>query len=176
MRLCTLVCVVFIREYTCTSTTRAHMRVSVRICPRLRRGSARLGRPPSPLPFRVRALLGRCFRDVCWGLLLGTAPQPALMLLLPPPQSFGRIRKWLEHARSSPSLTVLAGGKCDDSVGYFVEPCIVESKDPQEPIMKEVVGQQPGCRRVSLTRAQRWHRAFAWHFFSCHYPISRMRN
>ncbi|ELK10454.1 Delta-1-pyrroline-5-carboxylate dehydrogenase, mitochondrial [Pteropus alecto] len=54
-------------------------------------------------------------------------------------KSFGRIKKWLEHARSSPSLTILAGGKCDDSVGYFVEPCIVESKDPQEPIMKEEI-------------------------------------
>uniref|UniRef100_A0A4W2GY55 Multifunctional fusion protein n=1 Tax=Bos indicus x Bos taurus TaxID=30522 RepID=A0A4W2GY55_BOBOX len=53
--------------------------------------------------------------------------------------SFGRIRKWLEHARSSPSLTILAGGHCDDSVGYFVEPCIVETKDPQDPIMKEEI-------------------------------------
>uniref|UniRef100_A0A8D1NGV9 Multifunctional fusion protein n=1 Tax=Sus scrofa TaxID=9823 RepID=A0A8D1NGV9_PIG len=57
--------------------------------------------------------------------------------------SFGRIRKWLEHARSSPSLTILAGGQCDDSVGYFVEPCIIESKDPQEPIMKEGIFPQP---------------------------------
>ncbi|XP_014386126.1 PREDICTED: delta-1-pyrroline-5-carboxylate dehydrogenase, mitochondrial [Myotis brandtii] len=54
-------------------------------------------------------------------------------------KSFGRIKKWLDHARSSPSLTVLAGGKWDNSVGYFVEPCIVESKDPQEPIMKEEI-------------------------------------
>ncbi|XP_043764903.1 delta-1-pyrroline-5-carboxylate dehydrogenase, mitochondrial [Cervus elaphus] len=54
-------------------------------------------------------------------------------------KSFGRIRKWLEHARSSPSLTILAGGQCDDSVGYFVEPCIIESKDPQDPIMKEEI-------------------------------------
>nr|XP_031320061.1 delta-1-pyrroline-5-carboxylate dehydrogenase, mitochondrial isoform X3 [Camelus dromedarius] len=54
-------------------------------------------------------------------------------------KSFGRIRKWLEHARSSPSLTILAGGQCDDSVGYFVEPCIIESQDPQEPIMKEEI-------------------------------------
>ncbi|XP_015983879.2 delta-1-pyrroline-5-carboxylate dehydrogenase, mitochondrial isoform X2 [Rousettus aegyptiacus] len=54
-------------------------------------------------------------------------------------KSFGRIKKWLEHARSSPSLTILAGGKCDDSVGYFVEPCVIESKDPQEPIMQEEI-------------------------------------
>lgn len=54
-------------------------------------------------------------------------------------KSFSRIRKWLEHARSSPSLTILAGGQCDDSVGYFVEPCIIETKDPQDPIMKEEI-------------------------------------
>lgn len=54
-------------------------------------------------------------------------------------KSFSRIRKWLGHARSSPSLTILAGGQCDDSVGYFVEPCIVETKDPQDPIMKEEI-------------------------------------
>ena len=38
--------------------------------------------------------------------------------------------------------TILAGGQCDDSVGYFVEPCIVETKDPQDPIMKEVTGRE----------------------------------
>lgn len=54
------------------------------------------------------------------------------------PQSFARIKKWLEHAKTSPNLSILAGGGCDDSVGYFVEPCIVESQDPTDPIMKEV--------------------------------------
>ncbi|NXG53300.1 AL4A1 protein, partial [Psilopogon haemacephalus] len=54
-------------------------------------------------------------------------------------KSFARIKKWLEHAKTSPNLTILAGGGCDDSVGYFVEPCIVESKDPQDPIMKEEI-------------------------------------
>ncbi|NXD28057.1 AL4A1 protein, partial [Spelaeornis formosus] len=54
-------------------------------------------------------------------------------------KSFARIKRWLEHARSSPNLTILAGGGCDDSVGYFVEPCIVESKDPRDPIMREEI-------------------------------------
>lgn len=53
-------------------------------------------------------------------------------------QSFGRIQRWLEHARTSPSLKVLAGGTCDDSKGYFVEPTIVETTDPQDAIMCEV--------------------------------------
>ncbi|XP_017650779.1 delta-1-pyrroline-5-carboxylate dehydrogenase, mitochondrial isoform X2 [Nannospalax galili] len=54
-------------------------------------------------------------------------------------KSFARIKKWLEHARTSPSLSILAGGKCDESVGYYVDPCIIESKDPQDPIMKEEI-------------------------------------
>ncbi|XP_041275616.1 delta-1-pyrroline-5-carboxylate dehydrogenase, mitochondrial [Onychostruthus taczanowskii] len=54
-------------------------------------------------------------------------------------KSFARIKGWLQHAHSSPNLTVLAGGGCDDSVGYFVEPCIVESRDPRDPIMREEI-------------------------------------
>uniref|UniRef100_A0A8C9SYN0 Multifunctional fusion protein n=1 Tax=Scleropages formosus TaxID=113540 RepID=A0A8C9SYN0_SCLFO len=53
--------------------------------------------------------------------------------------SFGRIKKWLDHARSSPKLTVIAGGNCDDKKGYFVEPTIIETKDPQDPIMNEEI-------------------------------------
>ncbi|XP_078095039.1 delta-1-pyrroline-5-carboxylate dehydrogenase, mitochondrial [Mustelus asterias] len=54
-------------------------------------------------------------------------------------KSFARIKKWVEHAQSSPNLTIIAGGKCDDKIGYFVEPSIIETKDPQDPIMKEEI-------------------------------------
>ncbi|XP_051894951.1 LOW QUALITY PROTEIN: delta-1-pyrroline-5-carboxylate dehydrogenase, mitochondrial [Pristis pectinata] len=54
-------------------------------------------------------------------------------------KSFARIKKWIEHAQSSPNLTVIAGGKCDDEVGYYVQPSIIETKDPQDPIMKEEI-------------------------------------
>nr|XP_009680930.1 PREDICTED: delta-1-pyrroline-5-carboxylate dehydrogenase, mitochondrial [Struthio camelus australis] len=54
-------------------------------------------------------------------------------------KSFARIKKWIEHAKTSSNLTILAGGGCDDAVGYFVEPCIVESKDPKDPIMREEI-------------------------------------
>lgn len=53
-------------------------------------------------------------------------------------QSFARIRKWLEHAKSSPNLSIIAGSRCDDRKGYFVEPTIIETKDPLDPIMQEV--------------------------------------
>ncbi|MBN3287029.1 AL4A1 protein, partial [Polyodon spathula] len=54
-------------------------------------------------------------------------------------KSFSRIKKWLDHAQSSPNLTVVAGGKCDDKVGYFVEPTIIETKDPRDSIMNEEI-------------------------------------
>uniref|UniRef100_A0AAY4CLY3 Multifunctional fusion protein n=2 Tax=Denticeps clupeoides TaxID=299321 RepID=A0AAY4CLY3_9TELE len=54
-------------------------------------------------------------------------------------KSFARIEKWLDHAKSSPNLAVVAGGNCDDKKGYFVEPTIIETKDPEDSIMKEEI-------------------------------------
>ncbi|KAL2091104.1 hypothetical protein ACEWY4_013367 [Coilia grayii] len=54
-------------------------------------------------------------------------------------KSFARIKKWLDHAKSSPNLSIVAGGNCDDSKGYFVEPTIIETKDPQDAIMNEEI-------------------------------------
>ncbi|XP_041835909.1 delta-1-pyrroline-5-carboxylate dehydrogenase, mitochondrial isoform X2 [Melanotaenia boesemani] len=54
-------------------------------------------------------------------------------------KSFARIKRWLDHAKSSPNLSIIAGGQCDDQKGYFVEPTIVETKDPQDPIMNEEI-------------------------------------
>uniref|UniRef100_A0A3P8TY37 Multifunctional fusion protein n=1 Tax=Amphiprion percula TaxID=161767 RepID=A0A3P8TY37_AMPPE len=54
-------------------------------------------------------------------------------------KSFARIKRWLEHAKSSSNLTVISGGTCDDSKGYFVEPTIIETRDPQDAIMNEEI-------------------------------------
>ncbi|KAK4306317.1 hypothetical protein Pmani_021868 [Petrolisthes manimaculis] len=54
-------------------------------------------------------------------------------------KAFDRISSYVNHAKSSPNLTILAGGKCDESVGYFVEPTIVETKDPKDRIMTEEI-------------------------------------
>ncbi|XP_063071294.1 delta-1-pyrroline-5-carboxylate dehydrogenase, mitochondrial [Engraulis encrasicolus] len=54
-------------------------------------------------------------------------------------KSFARIKKYLDHAKSSPNLSIVAGGNCDDSKGYFVEPTIVETKDPRDAIMSEEI-------------------------------------
>uniref|UniRef100_A0A8C2D3J7 Multifunctional fusion protein n=1 Tax=Cyprinus carpio TaxID=7962 RepID=A0A8C2D3J7_CYPCA len=54
-------------------------------------------------------------------------------------KSFSRIKGWLEHAKTSPHLKIIAGGHCDDKKGYFVEPTIIETTDPQEKIMNEEI-------------------------------------
>ncbi|CAG9862145.1 unnamed protein product [Phyllotreta striolata] len=54
-------------------------------------------------------------------------------------KAFKRIKGYIDHARSSSNLEIIGGGKCDDSVGYFIEPTIVESKDPKDKIMVEEI-------------------------------------
>src|SRR5262245_60356110 len=43
-------------------------------------------------------------------------------------RAFDKIRGYIEHARGS--ATIVAGGKTDDSPGYFVHPTLVETRDP----------------------------------------------
>jgi 1-pyrroline-5-carboxylate dehydrogenase len=53
--------------------------------------------------------------------------------------SFENIRSFLELARGSPDATILAGGKCDDSVGFFVEPTVVQTTNPRHRLMAEEI-------------------------------------
>ncbi|HEX6500627.1 MAG TPA: L-glutamate gamma-semialdehyde dehydrogenase [Micromonosporaceae bacterium] len=45
-------------------------------------------------------------------------------------RSFGRLAAALDRIKNDGSCTVLAGGSCDDSEGYFVRPTVVECTDP----------------------------------------------
>jgi len=53
--------------------------------------------------------------------------------------AFDNIRSYLELARSSPEIRVLAGGKCDDRVGFFVEPTVLEAANPRHRLMEEEI-------------------------------------
>jgi 1-pyrroline-5-carboxylate dehydrogenase len=53
--------------------------------------------------------------------------------------AFETIRSYLDLARTSPETTVLAGGKCDDAVGFFVEPTVVETRNPRHRLMQEEI-------------------------------------
>lgn len=53
--------------------------------------------------------------------------------------SFDNIKSYIDHAAESPDFEILAGGKCDDSVGYYVEPTLVQSHDPKGKLMEEEI-------------------------------------
>ncbi|KAM8708228.1 hypothetical protein ACLKA7_015234 [Drosophila subpalustris] len=54
-------------------------------------------------------------------------------------KAFKRITGYIEHAKSSPNLEIIAGGTYSDSKGYFINPTIVVSKDPKDRIMTEEI-------------------------------------
>jgi 1-pyrroline-5-carboxylate dehydrogenase len=55
--------------------------------------------------------------------------------------AFDRIKGYIERAKASSSCKIVAGGKCDDSVGYFIEPTVIETSDPQyESMVQEIFG------------------------------------
>jgi 1-pyrroline-5-carboxylate dehydrogenase len=45
-------------------------------------------------------------------------------------KSFDRIRKYIDNAKKDKKAEILAGGKCDKKKGYFVQPTLIEAKDP----------------------------------------------
>src|SRR3954471_8533898 len=52
-------------------------------------------------------------------------------------RAFAKHKKAIARAKRSKSLEVIAGGKVDDSVGYFVRPTIVEGGDPTDQMFSE---------------------------------------
>lgn len=55
-------------------------------------------------------------------------------------RSFLKISSYLDYARSTPdAIRVLAGGKADDSVGYFVRPTLLLAHDPKARTMCEEI-------------------------------------
>ncbi len=54
-------------------------------------------------------------------------------------KAYTRITSYLKHARESADLKVLAGGNHDKSVGYFIHPTLVETKNPKDRIMSEEI-------------------------------------
>ena len=52
-------------------------------------------------------------------------------------RAFAKHKKAISRAKRSQKLDVLAGGKVDDSVGYFVRPTVVEAGDPTDAMFKD---------------------------------------
>jgi 1-pyrroline-5-carboxylate dehydrogenase len=54
-------------------------------------------------------------------------------------ESFDAIRSYIEYAKNSREATIIAGGGCDDSVGYFIRPTLIETSDPKYRLMEEEI-------------------------------------
>ncbi len=54
-------------------------------------------------------------------------------------RSFKRIQDQISFARSAPDAEILVGGKCSDEVGYFVEPTVILTSNPQFKTMAEEI-------------------------------------
>ena len=49
-------------------------------------------------------------------------------------KAYDRITSYIKHAQQSPDLQILAGGQHDKSIGYFINPTLVETKNPHDSI------------------------------------------
>jgi 1-pyrroline-5-carboxylate dehydrogenase len=54
-------------------------------------------------------------------------------------RAFTRLRDHLEAAKQDPGVKVLAGGGTDDSVGFFVQPTLLQAEDPGYRLMCEEI-------------------------------------
>lgn len=54
-------------------------------------------------------------------------------------KSFDKIAGYIDRAKASATAEVIAGGEYDDSKGYFIQPTVIETKDPQYETMREEI-------------------------------------
>ncbi|KAI5637378.1 aldehyde dehydrogenase family domain-containing protein [Phthorimaea operculella] len=54
-------------------------------------------------------------------------------------KAFDRITGYINDAKKNPKNKILGGGEYDKSVGYFVQPTIIETTDPRDKLMTEEI-------------------------------------
>jgi 1-pyrroline-5-carboxylate dehydrogenase len=54
-------------------------------------------------------------------------------------KSFNKIKTYIDKAKRSSKVKVIAGGNCDKRVGYFIEPTVIETTDPKYTTMCEEI-------------------------------------
>ena len=50
--------------------------------------------------------------------------------------AFDRLKEAIDQAKKSDEVTLVYGGKCDDSTGYFVEPTVLQTSNPKYDTME----------------------------------------
>ncbi len=54
-------------------------------------------------------------------------------------KSFDKIKGYIDNARKDKKAEIWVGGKCDKSQGYFIQPTVIEVRDPRHVIMCEEI-------------------------------------
>ncbi|MCZ2222180.1 MAG: L-glutamate gamma-semialdehyde dehydrogenase [Chitinophagales bacterium] len=54
-------------------------------------------------------------------------------------KSFDKIKNYIDNAKKDPKAEILVGGKCDKKEGYFIQPTIIEAKNPKYVSMCEEI-------------------------------------
>lgn len=54
-------------------------------------------------------------------------------------KAFDKVSSYIEYAKNSDKAEIICGGKCDDSIGYFVEPTVILTTDLNFKTMKEEI-------------------------------------
>ena len=54
-------------------------------------------------------------------------------------KSFDNIKRYIDNAKKDKKAEIWVGGKCDKSKGYFIQPTIIEAKDPRYVTMCEEI-------------------------------------
>lgn len=54
-------------------------------------------------------------------------------------KAFDRIKSYLTYAKESDDAEIIAGGKCNDNIGYFVEPTVIVTRNPFFKTMQEEI-------------------------------------
>ena len=54
-------------------------------------------------------------------------------------KAFDNIESYISYAKRNPDSQILVGGGCDKTEGYFIEPTIVLTRDPNHKLMREEI-------------------------------------
>jgi len=53
--------------------------------------------------------------------------------------AYDSIKEYIDYAKGSKDATIIFGGNCDDSKGFFIEPTLIEASDPHFKTMEEEI-------------------------------------
>lgn len=54
-------------------------------------------------------------------------------------KAYDSIKKFIEYAKESEDAEIICGGKCDESIGYFIDPTVILTKNPHFKTMEEEI-------------------------------------